>query len=65
MEGDQIAQTDLVKECLLQVIFVVTQVAVSRRVHRYQLGLRARQVRKRGLDEHALSGTIRGVSALE
>ena len=63
------------KERLLQVISVATQVAVSWRVHRYRLALQARQeagvreARPRAGERYkngrALSGTAKGGSALE
>ncbi len=41
--GGDVTQKGVVKERLLQIISVTTQVAISRRVHRYRLALRGRQ----------------------
>ena len=42
-EGGNMAQKGVIKERLLQVVSVATQVAISRRVQRYKLSLRGRQ----------------------
>ena len=42
-EGRNMAQKGVIKERLLQVVSVATQVAISRRVQRYKLSLRGRQ----------------------
>ena len=42
-DGSSLARKGVCKERLFQIISVTTQVAISRRVHRYQLALRDRQ----------------------
>ena len=42
-DGGSMARKGVVKECLLQIIAVTTQVAISRRVARFKLQLRDRQ----------------------
>ena len=41
--GEAAAQEGIDKERLLQIIAVISQAAISRRVHPYKLGLRDRQ----------------------
>ena len=41
--GGQMAKKGICKERLLQIVSVTTQIAISRRVHRYKLALRDRQ----------------------
>ena len=43
-DGSSLARKGVCKERLVQIISVTTQVAISRRVHRYQLALWDRQV---------------------
>ena len=42
-DGSSLARKGVCKERLFQIVSVTTQVAISRRVHRYQLSLRDRQ----------------------
>ena len=42
-DGSSLPRKSVCKERLLQIISVTTQVAISRRVHRYKLALRDRQ----------------------
>ena len=48
------ATTSIYKERLLQIISVTSQVAISRRVHRYKLALRDRQASRRRREEGGL-----------
>ena len=50
-DGSSLARKGVCKERLFQIISVTTQVAISRRVHRYQLALRDRQAARRRRDE--------------
>ena len=51
-DGSSLARKGVCKERLFQIISVTTQVAISRRVHRYKLALRGRQA-ARGREEEA------------
>ena len=51
-DGSSLAPKGVYKKRLFQIISVTTQVAISRRVHRYKLALRDRQA-ARGREERA------------
>ena len=55
-DASSLARKGVCKERLVQIISVTTQVAISRRVHRYRISLRDRQA-ARGREEE--SGELR------
>ena len=64
-DGGAMAKKDICKETLLQIVSVTSQVAISRRNHRYKLALRDRQVTtgrkeaKRGADADGMGWSHR------
>ena len=54
MDGSSLAREGVCKERLPQIISVTTQVAISRRVHRYKLALRNRQAVRGRREEGAI-----------